>query len=43
MPSKDHWERVCTAKPATVVGWYQDHAARAVREFIDCHGRLAAS
>jgi len=31
MPSKDHWERVYTAKPVTAVSWYQDHAAQSLQ------------
>jgi ubiquinone/menaquinone biosynthesis C-methylase UbiE len=31
MPSKDHWERVYTVKPATTVSWYQDHAAQSLQ------------
>lgn len=30
MESKSHWEKVYSAKPATSVSWYQEHAERSL-------------
>ena len=31
MPSKDHWERVYSTKPADSVSWFQEHAEQSLR------------
>lgn len=31
MPSKEHWEKVYTSKPAAAVSWYQEHAERSLK------------
>jgi SAM-dependent methyltransferase len=42
MQSRDHWERVYSAKPANAVSWFQEHAAQSLRLIRDTGVRLDA-
>jgi SAM-dependent methyltransferase len=43
MQSRDHWERVYSAKPTNAVSWFQEHAEQSLRLIRDTGVRLDAS